>query len=117
MSRLIPNGGNLPHAERNRLIGVTSHQVRRLRGDLINIFKKHDDVNLFTLRTNERTLRGHNKSLAIPIINNNVKKHSFSVRAINYWNSLPSEVVNSGSLNVFKRNIDKFLEDPGRQPT
>ena len=117
MSRLIPNGRNLSHAERNRLIGVTSHQVRRLRGDLINIYKKHDDVNLFSLRNNERSLRGHNKTLAIPIINNNIKKHSFSVRAINYWNSLPSEIVNSSSLNVFKGNIDKFLEDHGGQPT
>ena len=113
MSRLIYNGRNLPHTERNKLIGVTSHQVRRLRGDLINIYKKYDDEKLFSPRINERTLRGHNKCLTMPIINNNIKKHSFSVRSINLWNSLPSDIVNSSSLNVFKKNIDIFLGDSG----
>ena len=33
----------------------------------------------------------------------------FTQRIINLWNSLPSYVVNSRSVNSFKTNIDKCL--------
>ena len=109
MTRLIPNGRNLSHCQRNKLIGVTSHQTRRLRGDLINIYKKINDEKLFILRNNQRT-RGHNKTLVMPIVNNNIKLHSFSVRSINMWNSLPNDIVNSRNLNSFKNYLDSYLE-------
>jgi len=37
-----------------------------------------------------------------------LRKYSFTQRVINLWNSLPSYVVNSVSVNSFKTNIDKF---------
>jgi len=36
-----------------------------------------------------------------------MRKYLFTQRIINLWNSLPSYVVNSRSVNSFKTNIDK----------
>ena len=110
MTKLIPTGHLLRPEERNSALRLTSHEDRRLRGDLINIFKHIENEALFTIR-NEPRLRGHNKTICIPLANCLIKKHSFSVRSINDWNALPESVVNSQNLNVFKRNIDKYMFD------
>ena len=38
------------------------------------------------------------------------KQFSFSHRVINNWNELPDSVVLADNLNMFKRNLDFFLE-------
>ena len=73
MTRLIPNNRNMSHQERNELIGMTSHQVRRMRGNLIQIFKKIENENLFCFRNNGR-LRGHDKTIVVP----NIKKKTLN---------------------------------------
>ena len=110
MSRLIQNGHLKTAEERNEALGITSHQKRRLRGDLINIYKNINDRNLFQLRNNDR-MRGHNLTICIPRSNCTVKSHSFSMRSVKEWNKLPQFVVNSVSLNSFKRNIDMHLSN------
>ena len=42
-----------------------------------------------------------------------VLKFSFCNRVVNSWNKLPEQVVNCGSINSFKSNIDKFLRKNG----
>ncbi|KAK3101302.1 hypothetical protein FSP39_002539, partial [Pinctada imbricata] len=37
-----------------------------------------------------------------------VRKHNFSVRSTNIWNSLPDDVVCAKSLNSFENKLDKF---------
>ena len=34
------------------------------------------------------------------------RKHSFTFRIVDIWNSLPSYVVNADNLNIFKRRLD-----------
>ena len=36
-----------------------------------------------------------------------LRKYSFCNRVTNIWNSLPNDVVNASSLNVFKNRLDK----------
>ena len=110
MSRLLPTGHILHPDQRNATLGLTTHEERRLRGDLINIYKQINNESLFTLRNNPR-FRGHSKTIRVPLSNCLIKKYSFSYRAINDWNNLPESIVNSQSLNVFKRNIDVFMFD------
>ena len=53
--------------------------------------------------------RAH-RSHANTQISKDVFKFSFSPRSICEWNSLPSEIVNSKSLNCFKTNLANYLK-------
>jgi len=37
-----------------------------------------------------------------------VQKYSFTQMIVNIWNSLPEHVVNSSSVNSFKKNLDEL---------
>ena len=108
MSKLMRLGHRSTPIQRNQALGITSHEMRRLRGDVINMYKHIDNEEMFNLRHSDRT-RGHAKMLAMPRSSCNIKSHSFSMRSLRFWNSLPGYIVESPNLNALKRNIDEYL--------
>ena len=62
---------------------------------------------LFTLQPMIRT-RGHSQKLFKRQFRLDLRKHFFSQRVINEWNSLSEEVTSSGSINQFKSRLNKF---------
>ena len=40
-----------------------------------------------------------------------IRKHFFSIRVINNWNSLPYKIANAVSLDSFKSKLDNAWED------
>ena len=49
--------------------------------------------------------RGHNKKLIKPICNNNWQLNFFPSRIVNIWNSLPQELVNAKSIDIFATKL------------
>ena len=53
-------------------------------------------------------VRGHSKKLYKGDWDKHVRKHSFSLRIADKWNSLPETVVSAPSIESFERRLDKF---------
>jgi len=65
-------------------------------------------VGLLSQVTRER-MRGN--GLKLHLFRLDIRKNVFTERAIKHWNRLPREVVESPSLEVFKRHVDMALRD------
>ena len=66
----------------------------------------------FPLRKESRT-RGHSLKIKGGQFRTELRRNFFSQRVVNLWNSLPTEVVEATSLNMFKSRIDGFLIGKG----
>ena len=102
------------YEDRLKITGLTTLEQRRDRGDMLEVFKiikgfnKVDRSKMFTLSGEGKT-RGHQFKLNKVRSRLDIRKHFFSQRVINKWNNLPQTVVESGSVNSFKNNFDKYV--------
>ena len=114
-TKLIEEFKGLEYEERLKRVGLTKLETRRLRGDLIEVFKifhgltDQNPLEFFTLASNN--LRGHALKLYKPRILGDIGKFSFSFRVLNHWNDLPEEVVFTDNVNSFKNKIDVIIRD------
>ncbi|KAK4831986.1 hypothetical protein QYF61_020369 [Mycteria americana] len=89
-------GKGLEHkadGERLRDLGLFSLEKRRLRGELIALYN---------------CLKGGCREGRFRL---DIRKFCFTERVIKHWNRLPRGVVESPSLEVFKRRLDEVLRD------
>lgn len=115
-TKQVPGLSDLSYEERLKELNLPSLVYRRLRGDLIEVYKilsgKYDPEvsDLFNLNTQQST-RGHNFKLYKKRPRLNVRKYSFCYRVVDAWNRLPNDIVTAKSVHSFERKLDKFLKD------
>ena len=97
-TKLISSLRKETYENRIKLLGLTTLETRRLRGDLIEVFKimkGFEDISwnkLFRMSSSKQ-LRGHSLKLYKPSLRLDVRKYSFSQRVINEWNLLSTYVM------------------------
>ena len=115
-TKLIASLSNLPYSERLRRLDLPSLEHRRLRGDMIDLFKYMNQIYeattpVFTLSENKSGTRGNGRKLFPHHCKGNIRSNFFSERSIPTWNSLPNDVVLAPSVNAFKNRLDNFWKD------
>ena len=108
------------YEERLALLQTTSLESRRIRGDLIQVFRimnGFDDVNkddFFELDTGGGySLRGHHMKLEVHRSRLQLCQCFFSQRVVSLWNKLPASVLEASSVNMFKKRLDDWIFDVG----
>ena len=114
VTKLIPRLRNKPYEERLSELNLFSLSKRRLRGDLIEVFKiikgieNMDMGKYFTIDTSNTT-RNNGYKIVGKRFQTNEAKYFFFNRVVNIWNSLPFNVVDCSTTEIFKKRLDIYL--------
>ena len=114
-TKRLPGMRDLTYHQRLVALGLESLEMRRLRADLVFLYKivfGHVKINLcdlFILNFSSN-LRGHKFKLNLPPCHSAVRFSYFSYRIINVWNALPSGETDFTSIRTLKTSLmSKFL--------
>jgi hypothetical protein len=117
----LENLKGLSYEERINVLNIPTLENRRKRGDLIQMYKiakGYDKINFHNpIRHTEPSIcsRRHNKRIRREILNKGSKnetiRHNFFTNRIsNDWNSLTQTIIDSETINSFKKQIDSLLK-------
>ena len=107
------NIGFSSYNERLNKLGMESLEVRRIKNDLVFLYKilhNYVDIDFYTF-FQINSFSGHNlrrHSLHITrqkTSKTNIRAHFYSHRVVKYWNMLPNETVCSETLAIFKLRL------------
>ena len=115
-TKLIISFKNVSYIDRLSRLKLPTLKYRRLRRDMIEVFKiTHDlydpDVSLNLAYHSGSITRGNKYKLINHRFHYDLRKYYFSSRIVNIWNSLPNHVVDVNSVNLFKARLDRFWTD------
>ena len=114
-TKIIRGMEDLSYEERLQSLNLFSLEKRRLRGDMISIYKYSNGdpsiVNRLFSKREFKMTRGHSLKLEEKRFNRKLRRGFFTVRAVRMWNSLPQAVVSAGSIDGFKKLLDGHLNE------
>ena len=114
-TKILPSLKEVKYADRLRQLNLPTLAYRRVRGDLIQVYKIVHGLNdirqdlLFKSAQQEIGTRGHSCKFQKQHSRLRLRENSFSIRTVNTWNSLPEQVVCAKTVNEFKNGIDAAL--------
>ena len=109
-TKLVSNLRDLPYEERLRSLKLPSLRHRRLRGDIILMYKiahGHLETSLEIPYSMNHNLRGHPLKLETARFTTSARRHFFTNRIVADWNRLPESVVMAPSIESFKARLDR----------
>jgi len=112
-TKLIINLKHMSNTDRLLRLKLSTLKYRRLRGDVIEVFKiTHDiydpDAYLKLANHSDSITRGNKYKLSNHRFHYDLHKYCFSARIVNIWNSLPNHVVDVNTVNLYKTRLDRF---------
>jgi ribonucleases P/MRP protein subunit RPP40 len=119
-TKMVPRARNLNYENRLKLLGLDTLESRRVKIDMIQLYKILNGIDRVEISeifdvtpTNTRT-NGFKISLKPGRrFKTDMLKYSFFNRVVGAWNSLDDYVVASASVESFKRNYEKFVNNGG----
>ena len=112
-TKLIPTLKHFSYTERLKRLKLQSLEVRRLRGQLIEVYKiinGFDKVQSRLLLVDNNLLtRNNGFKLLGKRFRTDKAKNFFSNKIVRVWNLLPNSIVSSESINQFKNRLDKYF--------
>ena len=118
-TKQLPGMKDLTYPERLRLLKLPTLSYRRVRGDMLELYKITHDiydhrasqfVKLQKDNPSRTSTRGNSLRIQHTRASTSVRKNAFTVRTAPIWNSLPDYVVSADSVNSFKNRLDKHWE-------
>ena len=117
-TRLVDELGKLEYPERLKRLNLPTLLYRRMRGDMIEIFKHFHtydkDIISPSFQPKLRPSRKHRFQLHHRIPKDGkrgLETNGFYNRCVDVWNDLPREVANAENINTFKNRLDKAWEN------
>lgn len=112
-TKLIPEVRHMGYERRLEELNLFTLEQRRLRGQLIEAFKiirgfsNVPITDFFTL--SENPTRNHGWKVVVPRFQTTPFRELMTVKLCQTWNNLPVNVVNSDTVDTFKRRLDRIL--------
>lgn len=120
MTKMIQGLRNLPYKERLSRLNLHSLERRRVRGDMIEVYKWVKGINkgnidkVIDIRSQDRT-RGNGYKLKKHRFRTDVGRYWFTNRVVNDWNGLSRDVVSAETIGTFKKRLDEYMDREDRQ--
>ena len=113
-TKLIRYCKGMSYRERLMYLQLPTLKYRRFRSDMLEVYKILYDIYMIVklfLFYHYILIHAHGVTLKLKVnrCNYDVRKYSFCNRVVNSWNSLSNFVVLSGSINIFKHNLDEYF--------
>ena len=119
MTKMIQGIRNLSYEDTLRHLKLHSLERRRVRGDLIEVYKwmrgfNTGNVNKVLVVSEPGRTRSNGFKLEKFRFNKDIGKNWFINRVMDEWNRLSSHVVSANTINTFKNRLDDFMDGEGR---
>ena len=114
-TRMVPVRRHLDYESRLKVLNLPTLTYRRLRGDVIDVYKYLNGIFTFSHDMFNHDLyegtRGHSLKLFKDWSKREVRRHFFSQRIVNLWNSLPDIIITAPSVNTLKNRLNKHWQN------
>ena len=113
-SKMLPGLREKSYEERLRTLKLPTLRYRRLRGDMIEVYKICHEIydrrvtGGFLPYSDNVNTRGNSFKLAKRRCRLDIRKFSFAHRVVNIWNDLSDHIVTSNNVNTFKNRLDAY---------
>ena len=119
MTKRIQGMRDIPYDRRLKMLNLHSLERRRLRGDLIEVFKWYrgynkGDVNRILRISNQDRTRNNGFKLEKSRYKKEIGKNWFSNRVVDKWNALSGQVVSARTIESFKTRLDRHMDENDR---